>query len=403
MKKSNVTYFAGREEVKVVPREPFDSLVCEFLEEVSKEVLKDGTLKTYPDVVSFAFWIRRANLQQQKEIYQHKLGDGVSLGRGLVFHIAPSNVPINFAFSFAFGLLAGNSNIVRVSSKNFAQVTLLCEKIQRVMEQEKYQAIAQSNAIVGYEREKEITDYFSGLCDVRVIWGGDAAIEEIRSSGLRPRSKEIVFADRYSIGMIAPKEILSMTEQERLELAERFYKDTYLMDQNACSTPHMIFWKTDSDVQDENQIETAQKLFWTSVFKVAQKYDLADSKVSDKFTDLCLYAANTNIKGKVHRYENLLYVVDLEQVPEQITKLRGRFGMFYQCHISDLNQIAPGVTEKVQTVAVAGVKKQEIVEFVMENHLTGIDRIVPFGSALDIGLIWDGYDLISEMSRKILY
>ena len=71
MKKSNETYFAGREEVKVVPREPFDSLVCEFLEEVSKAVLKDETLKTYPDVVSFAFWIRSANLQQQKEIYQH--------------------------------------------------------------------------------------------------------------------------------------------------------------------------------------------------------------------------------------------------------------------------------------------------------------------------------------------
>ena len=151
MRKSDVIYFAGREDVKVFPREPFDSLVCDFLEEVSKEVLKDVTLKTYPDVVSFAFWIRRANLQKQKETYNHKLGEGISLGRGLVFHIAPSNVPINFAFSFVFGLLAGNSNIVRVSSKNFTQVTLLCEKIQQVMEQEKYQAIAQSNAIVGYE------------------------------------------------------------------------------------------------------------------------------------------------------------------------------------------------------------------------------------------------------------
>lgn len=401
MKKSDVTCYVGNGEVKVSPREPFDDLVCEFLEEVSREILKDEVLKTYPDVVAFAFWIRRANLQKQKENYQRGITTGISLGRGFVFHIAPSNVPVNFAFSFVFGLLAGNSNIVRVSSKNFTQVTLLCEKLQQVISQEKYQELAQCNGIIGYERDKEITDYYSKLCDVRVIWGGDAAIEEIRTSKLKPHSKEIVFSDRYSFGIIAPEGILSMTEKERLKLAHQFYNDTYLMDQNACSTPHMIVWKTSLETSPD-QIQQAQKLFWGSVFQVAQKYDLADSKVSDKFTHLCLYAVNTEIKSKVHRYGNLLYVVDLEKVPEQISNLRGRYGMFYQCSISTLDELAPTITQKVQTVAVEGVNKQEILEFMIKNHLTGIDRIVPFGSALDIGLIWDGYHLISEMSRQIL-
>ena len=61
--------------------------------------------------------------------------------------------------------------------------------------------------------------------------------------------------------------------------------------------------------------------------------------------------------------------------------------MFYECQIKELEEIKNCITEKVQTVATAGVEKQEIWDFVMEHHLMGIDRVVPFGSTLDIGLI----------------
>ena len=50
--------------------------------------------------------------------------------------------------------------------------------------------------------KKEITDAFSALCNVRVIWGGDATIAEIRKSPLPPRSNEITFADRHSAAVI---------------------------------------------------------------------------------------------------------------------------------------------------------------------------------------------------------
>lgn len=465
----NIKYLAGTEEIKVRPLAPFDADVCEFLDVLSKEILRDAKLKTYTDVVSFAFWIRKGNIQKQKESYMEKNGSFCLIGKGLAFHIAPSNVPINFAYSFVFGLLAGNSNIVRVSSKNFPQVTLLCRKIQEVMNRAEYASIRKSNAIVMYERKKEITDAFSSMCDVRVIWGGDNTINEIRKSPMKPRGKEIVFADRYSFGIICPDAILSMSDKEQKQLAEQFYNDTYLMDQNACSAPHFIFWKS----EEKEKVRKAQEIFWGNVYEAAKKYDLADSKVSDKYTDLCLYAAGveasmreedtkrkaeetigakedtewkteeaigtraekcieenakeyietkpeecieselescteTNSKNdlerkaaKVRRYENLLYVVELENVPETIIDLRGRFGMFYECQIKELEEIKNCITEKVQTVATTGVEKQEIWNFIMEHHLMGIDRVVPFGSTLDIGLIWDGYDLIMDMSRVL--
>ena len=38
---------------------------------------------------------------------------------------------------------------------------------------------------------------------------------------------------------------------------------------------------------------------------------------------------------------------------------------------------------------------------VIDNRLRGIDRIVPVGRAMDIGIIWDGYDIISMLSRIV--
>jgi hypothetical protein len=48
-----------------------------------------------------------------------------------------------------------------------------------------------------------------------------------------------------------------------------------------------------------------------------------------------------------------------------------------------------------------GVEKNILRDFVINNSLRGIDRVVPVGSALDIGVIWDGYDIVSFLSRLL--
>ena len=40
-------------------------------------------------------------------------------------------------------------------------------------------------------------------------------------------------------------------------------------------------------------------------------------------------------------------------------------------------------------------------KFVLANNLKGIDRIVPVGQSLNIGLLWDGYDIVNILSRGI--
>ena len=60
-----------------------------------------------------------------------------------------------------------------------------------------------------------------------------------------------------------------------------------------------------------------------------------------------------------------------------------------------------GQPKRCQTITYFGFKKNDLKFFVLKNNLLGIDRIVPIGNALDIKIIWDGYDVIQSLSRII--
>jgi hypothetical protein len=69
--------------------------------------------------------------------------------------------------------------------------------------------------------------------------------------------------------------------------------------------------------------------------------------------------------------------------------------------VESLDDIAPIVSAKYQTLAYFGFEREELEAFVQRNRLTGIDRIVPFGETTAFSLTWDGRGLIQAMSRII--
>ena len=178
---------------------PFDEVICNFLDVVSKYLLRDSEAKIYPDVVTFAFFCRKANIQGIKKRYEGQLKG--RLGRGLTFHIAPSNVPINFAYSLVAGLLSGNRCIVRSSSKDFPQTKVVCRAFCEVAKLLDFSSMRNIFSIVMYDHNPEITGSLSAFSDIRIIWGGDNTIAEIRNAPLKPRAFDITFADRYSFGI----------------------------------------------------------------------------------------------------------------------------------------------------------------------------------------------------------
>ena len=156
MKNINVEYVFGGSDINVAPRRPYATDICEFLDALSKAIREDTQAKAYPDLITFSFWIRRANVQKLKQSWKDC---SRRIGKGLVFHIAPSNVPVNFAYTLVFGLLAGNSNIVKVSSRRFPQTEILCRIMEQVVQKESFRWVKEQNAVIMYDRElTEVTE-----------------------------------------------------------------------------------------------------------------------------------------------------------------------------------------------------------------------------------------------------
>ena len=76
-------------------------------------------------------------------------------------------------------------------------------------------------------------------------------------------------------------------------------------------------------------------------------------------------------------------------------------GYFTEYLAGSLDEIAPIVTRRYQTLAYFGVDREALENLVARHSLPGIDRIVPFGSTTEFSLTWDGYDLIESFLRRI--
>ncbi len=83
-------------------------------------------------------------------------------------------------------------------------------------------------------------------------------------------------------------------------------------------------------------------------------------------------------------------------------ELRGRFGLFYEMELENLEAIFDRISEKVQTCVTFGVSGEMLAKRLADCQVRGVDRIVPVGQAMDIGVYWDGYDVIGSLSRGLV-
>lgn len=375
--------------VKIKPLDIFSEIVIDFLNQLSGKLLADYRARKFPDVVTFAFWCRKSNILNLKKMYHD---NQVRTGRGIVFHITPSNIPVNFAYSLVAGMLAGNINIVRVPSKDFEQTQIICEQFIELFQHDKFADLAEKLVLLKYERDSIATEYLSSLCDVRIIWGGDQAISQIRNCSIPARSFDITFADRYSLCVINAD--FYINEKKPREIANLFYNDTFLFDQNACSAPHLIIW-----LGEDKNIENSKNAFWGNLHSlVKEKYNLEAIAVVDKLTAMYRQVIEYDHIKIINTEDNYFVRINLECLQPNIYEYKAYSGYFCEFSTQDLNDIANIITRKYQTLSYYGLTYEQLKDFKLKNRLLGIDRMVPIGQTTDFSLTWDGYDLINSLS-----
>ena len=386
---NGVNLLLGHEKINPLPLKTYDDEIINFLNDFSRELMK---IKTWPEIVALGFFCRKGNLEKLRANYPEYKS---RLGRGLCFHIAPSNIAVNFAFSYIFGLLSGCANVVRVPSKDFEQVSIILSVLEKILTA--YPEIYERTQFIKYPSENNlITQEYSLMSDARLIWGGDETIKKIRSLETKPRCVDISFADRFSVCLIDADAVLKADEDELKRLVQNFYNDTFLIDQNACSSPSVIFWL--------NNNLNARKKFWSAVNSYALlKFRVQPAVSVNKLARACSDAIKFDIKTSRYEEQNLIYLAEINSLDENLNVYKFNSGYFYEYALKNLDELFNPeiINAKFQTLTYYGVNPENLRELVIKNNLPGFDRITPIGRALDINLIWDGFDIVRTLSRIV--
>jgi hypothetical protein len=370
----------------------FEISTINFLDEVSKEIFNNKQYSKYSDIIAFAFFIRKKNLIKISNEYKNK---DRMVGRGVAYHITPSNIPINFAYSLVFGLLSGNNNIIRLPSKNFIQIKLLCKIFFKILKKKKYQELYKRICLIKYDRSDEISSKLSKNADVRLIWGGDETINHFQKYTTSPRCIDLKFAARYSISIIDVNKLAKLSYSNLKNIVNKFYNDSYTMDQKGCSSPQALIWigKDKKKIIDK---------FFIILSEIAnKKYDNDLSIANNKFSSLSIIAIKSKINF-ISCYKNFnLIRIKIKKISKEIEKIHPHFGTFVEININNLDQLSKIISKKLQTISYYGLDKKKIYDLILNQGILGVDRIVPIGRALDMDIEWDGYDVIGTMSRVI--
>jgi hypothetical protein len=381
---------------------PFDSRAVEFVRRFSLKLLTATGIRQPPELAAMGHWFRGANLHQLAQRYAHDTADALVLRRGLAFHVAPSNVDSVFMYSWLLSLLAGNVNVVRVSQKASAAQTFLISVLAKTLAEEVGAPVRGRIVLLTYPHDDAITGALSAACQVRVVWGEDATVRTLRAIPLPPTATEICFPDRFPACAIEAVALLALDEPALAQLASRFYNDAFWFAQQACSSPRLVAW-----VGSQECIDAARARFWPALEHELERRQPENSEAMSmaRVAASFEYAGTALARpdGAVGLTPGQPLRLTLERPLNEAAKaLHCGNGLFLELYLPELVELAAQLSDKEQTLAVHGFTRAQLQALALALPARAVDRIAPIGEALSFAPVWDGQDLITVFSRKLL-
>lgn len=387
------------------PLPSFYSLSFSFIEDLSKNLLKNTQYRDYPELVALGFWLRKSNLHKKIELAKHQKEKQQALG--LVVHFTPANVDTMFIYSWLASMLLGNINIVRVASQDSLSKVLLLELINSLFIQPKYQDIATRNLFVSYDKSSAASRILCAHADARMMWGGDASVAQIQALPAKENTKDFCFNDKYSVAVVADSEIIHSVEN----VSQRLWRDTQAFQQQACSSPRILYV-----IQQETSVDALQQGLVELFAKLAQNASSDKGGWPDigRTNEHFLVIQSLALKQLCSPQDalialNLVSGIVLPTLTEQALESHSGNGLFYVRLVSSaeqaINELASCLPEKLQTVSVAmpssHPESADSISTLLQERIQHRQyRVQPLGEALDFSFHWDGYDLLYELAQN---
>lgn len=177
-------------------------------------------------------------------------------------------------------------------------------------------------------------------------------------------------------------------------MAENFYNDTYLTDQNACTSPRIVIWLG-------KHKEEAKEIFWQNLHEVVkEKYVFQPIMGINKLTSSYLAAAiQSGIKIESHK-DNYIIRVKIPNIMDNLMRWKDNSGYFFEYDCEDILELR-ALCDNAHCQTIGFIGERETLFPLLKSGIRGVDRIVPIGKTMDFDLIWDGYDLSERLTRSI--
>ncbi|GLY05980.1 MULTISPECIES: acyl-CoA reductase [Actinoplanes] len=367
-----------------------DPRVVDFLAALARKLLAPAVARRHPELGSLGYFLRPAELNRAVE--KMRRDDALVFPRGNVFHLPPANVDTIFVYSWAISALAGNHNVVRISSRSAGAAEVILDAMNAVKADP---VIGRTQRMVTYGRDDAVTASLSKWCDLRVVWGGDAAVDAIRKHPLRPSARDLTFPDRTSWAVLSVPGWRAADPAARRTAVVGFANDAYWFDQAACSSPRTVFL-VGGRAGDADGVRTEFLDLLLDV--VDQRGWTVDAAMAVEKRVNAYGLAATGAARTLDFPDNRITAVTLAGPGTAPRRWIGA-GAFPFAEVPSLRDLVPAMNRQDQTVSHFGFTPAELRDFATELGGRGVDRIVPFGSALTFGALWDGYDLPAEFTR----
>jgi len=382
--------------------------IVEIIHEYSKILSKDRKFLNYEGVTFLVLWLKKINIEKLLHINlgkQEYLDDFIqiednkymkALPRGLVCHFMAGNVPTLPIFYLIQSLLCKNINLIRVPIDNINIVAELLKPLKDItinFEGTCYSGLAllKCTSLINFPSKNiELNTEMSIAADVRVICGGDEAVNTLAILTKKTTCKDIIFGPKYSFAVFEKSAMESANFSQTLDA---FVSDIISFDQKACSSPQVLFIEKSNLSIKEVALELSK-----SINKISKRYpknkidEATAAKIINKRGEYLLSLEKDIICGIGLDYTIL---IDKETNLEEPVQCR----TIFLKEIGNILDVCKLITPRIQTIGIASQDKNKIMDFANKVSLKGVDRLVKVGFMNLYDSPWDGMLFMSEIVK----
>ncbi len=385
-------------EAEITPNE-----VLESFESWAKK-LDARELDEIPGIVFLRMWLRRGTLEPivVRELGANSLDGGwTEYGRamcrafplGVVGHWPAANVEIQPLLSMTCSLLGGNAALVRIPR---SLVDLTSALMERLIESDPKERLTRRIFMAAFEHSRtDLHEAMARAVDGAMIWGGSEAVLQVRSLPFPHWARLAVFGPRMSVAAMDAGAWSNPEEQKTWCL--RIARDVWQFDQQACSSPQVLYLERNPGKSTEEFVSNLRIAF--------ENEDRAHPRrtIAAALTSAISRArASWLLDDPSHRAafpmgpDWTLLLGSGSDLPQPV---QGK--TLTVLEVDDLMDAVSKFDGNIQTLGLGMADREKEKKVALLAGQRGVDRVMKLGRMHTFLPPWDGMDLIRPMVRMV--